>query len=210
MASHIPLLIDLQNRTVVIFGGGAVAFRKAKLFCQSSNVVVVSLSFSQDLLNLSKNGSLTLVTADLRDGIENHLKGAFLAIPATFDKDLNQQIEDMAKSMGILVNSVDKAGDVVVPSIVRKGSITISISTDVPALTRYLRIMMESVIAVKHVLMARLLSDVRVEIKKSVKSEKCRKKILWSILDDDEIWNLLNEDYEKAYIKAREHIALNE
>ncbi len=41
--------------------------------------------------------------------------------------------------MGILVNRVEGRGEVVVPSIIRKGQIAIAISTEVPGLTRYLR-----------------------------------------------------------------------
>ena len=48
----IPLFIDCSGRRVVIFGGGAVAARKAAYFVQEARVLVVSRSFVQKLETL--------------------------------------------------------------------------------------------------------------------------------------------------------------
>ena len=41
----IPLFVDCSGRRVVIFGGGAVAARKAAYFADEARVLVVSRSF---------------------------------------------------------------------------------------------------------------------------------------------------------------------
>ena len=46
---HIPLFLDLTARLVVIFGGGAVGERKARLFSQYGPVRVLSRDFSPGL-----------------------------------------------------------------------------------------------------------------------------------------------------------------
>ena len=37
-----------------------------------------------------------------------------------------------------------------------------------------------------------------------------RKRILWEIISDEEVWRLLEGSYEKAYKRAGEHLSSNE
>ncbi len=204
-----PLLLDMDGRKVVILGGGAVAERKARLFCPHAQVVVVSLEFTSDLMELAQEGKLELIFASLPEGAEGHLDGAFLAIPATDDKDLNSLLEERARSLGALVNRVDGRGEVVVPSILRKGEITLAISTGSPAFSRYLRRRLEAKME-GYALMAQLLGEIRPLLRGRLRSQARRREILWQILGDDEIWSLLGKSYGKAYIKARERIPTDE
>ena len=125
----LPLFLDLGSRSVVIFGGGTVGERKAMLFSEFSRVTVVSKSFTKRLLQMERDESAKLIRADLTQGYHEYLEGAFIIIPATSDAELNQSIELSASKRGILVNKVDGIGDVVVPSLMRKGPIDIAIST---------------------------------------------------------------------------------
>ena len=54
MSDYLPLMLNLADKEVVIFGGGSVAERKASLFCNYSNVTVISRDFTQGLDGLSK------------------------------------------------------------------------------------------------------------------------------------------------------------
>ncbi|MBN1323993.1 MAG: bifunctional precorrin-2 dehydrogenase/sirohydrochlorin ferrochelatase [Methanotrichaceae archaeon] len=204
-----PLLLDMEGRKVVILGGGEVAERKARLFCHHAEVVVVSLEFTEGLMELAREGKLWIVAASLPEGAEGHLDGAFLAIPATDDKGLNSLLEERARSLGALVNRVDGRGEVVVPSILKKGEITIAISTGSPAFSRYLRRRLEAEME-GYAQMARLLGEIRPLLRGRIKSQAKRREILWQILADDEIWSLLGKSYGKAYIKARERISTDE
>lgn len=57
----IPLLIDFTDRKVLIFGGGSVGGRKAKLFSEAdANVHVFGKSFTKDLEEMSESGSIEL------------------------------------------------------------------------------------------------------------------------------------------------------
>jgi precorrin-2 dehydrogenase/sirohydrochlorin ferrochelatase len=98
----------------------------------------------------------------------------------------------------------------VVPSIIRKGPITISISTESPALSKYLRLRLEEEITGNYQEMARLLIQIRTELKEMVPEQKDRARIIWKILEDDEIWRLIDASYEKAYMKARLHACQDE
>jgi len=209
---RLPLFLDLTSRLVVIFGGGTVGERKARLFSQYGPVRVLSRKFSIGLLDLAadRQRQIELVECDLSDGFCKYLQGAFMAIPATSDSRLNCAIEEEAVAQGILVNRVDGIGDVVVPSILQRGSIAIAITTEIPGLTKYLRLRLEEELTESYQEMARLLSQIRRENKEIVPAQKDRARIIWEILLDDEVWKLLEVSYEKAYMKARSHVYLDE
>jgi precorrin-2 dehydrogenase/sirohydrochlorin ferrochelatase len=202
---HLPILLDLGEKLIVIFGGGAVGERKARRFLDYGNVRVVSQDFSPGLLGLKDR--LDLVAADLSKGFSKYLDGAFIAIPATSDLELNRSIELEASRQGILINKVDGVGDVVLPSIIKKGTITIAISTENPGLTKYLRLALEKELTENYQEMALLLAKIRPELKSLVPLQKDRARIIWNILEDEEVWRLLEVSREKAYDLALEHRA---
>ena len=96
----IPLMVNCTGKCVVIFGGGEVGARKAAFFSGEANVKVVSRSFSPKFSEMK----VLLVSADLGDADDEtlirHLDGAFLAIAATPDGDLNERIGRCAASLG--------------------------------------------------------------------------------------------------------------
>ncbi len=208
----VPLFLDLSSRLVVIFGGGAVGERKAELFSRHCQVKVVSRDFSDGLLELAERRGVRVITvqSDLSGGFLDHLAGAFIAVPATSDSKLNRMIEKAAKKKGILVNAAEGKGDIVVPSILRRGSVCIAISTENPGLTKYLRLRLDGLLEENISAMARLLHAIRKEIKETIPVQKDRARIIWRILEDREIWKLLDLSYEKAYIRARSHIRPDE
>jgi precorrin-2 dehydrogenase/sirohydrochlorin ferrochelatase len=209
---RLPLFLDLTTRLVVIFGGGAVGERKARLFSQYGPIRVVSRDFSPGIQELAKDPQrqVELVACDLSAAAGKYLIDAFIAVPATSDTNLNRAIAEEALGRNILVNNVDGAGDVVVPSILQKGSIAIAISTEVPALTKYLRLRLEEELTDSYPEMARLLTQIRKENKETIAAQKDRARIIWDILQDDEVWRLLLASYEKAYMRARSHASFDE
>ncbi|HON35142.1 MAG TPA: bifunctional precorrin-2 dehydrogenase/sirohydrochlorin ferrochelatase [Methanothrix sp.] len=204
----LPLYLDMSHRRVVIFGGGRVAERKAALFSDYGPVQVVSQSFTPALLASKDRWELT--ECDLRADFKRYLQGAFIAVPATSNTQLNRSIEEEAVRMGVLVNRVEGRGEVVVPSIIRKGQISIAISTEAPGLTRYLRLRLEEELTEDYQGMARLLSRLRPELKEALPRQVDRARVIRSILEDEEVWRLLGVSNEKAYMRARSHACQDE
>jgi precorrin-2 dehydrogenase/sirohydrochlorin ferrochelatase len=196
----------------VIFGGGDVGERKARLFSQRSRVTVASQDYSPGLLEMAEEGAVELVRASLPQGADDLLRDAFIAIPATSDQALNIRLEVRAKELGVLVNRVDGVGEVVVPSVIRRGPVVVAISTlgESPALSKYLRIRLEEVLDEGYADMARLLGEMRGLLKERVSEQADRKRILWEIISDEEVWRLLEASYEKAYKRAGEHLPPDE
>ncbi len=204
----LPLMIDLSGRHVAIIGGGSVGERKATLFSKYADTTVISVAFSKNLEEMNGAGKLKLIRADLGsmpdDKIAEIISNAFLVVPATNDASLNDRIVKIAQKSDILINKVDSVGDVVVPSVITRGDLTIGISTlgSSPALSKYTRKKIEQVITPQYADMIRLQNEMRTYLKQNVSEQKKRKEILWEILEDENVWNALLESYEKAYNTA--------
>ena len=201
----LPLMIDLSGRQVVIIGGGSVGERKATLFSKYADTTVVSAGFTPKLEEMKGADKVKLIQADLGslsdDKIADLISDAFLVIPATNNASLNDRIVQIAQKSDILINKVDSVGDVVVPSVITRGDLTIGISTlgSSPALSKYTRKKIEQVITPQYADMIRLQNEMRTYLKQNVSEQEKRKDILWKILDNGDVWDALSESYEKAY-----------
>ncbi|AKB82573.1 Siroheme synthase [Methanosarcina barkeri 3] len=206
--NFLPLILDLSGRKIVIFGGGSVGERKAELFCGCADTIVVSLDFSERLKELEASGQICLSRLDLAAAEDSKLReiisGAFLVIPATSSSELNRKIADIAGESDILINQVDTLGNVVIPSVIKRGDLVIGISTlgHSPAVSKYTRKQIESVITPAYSDMIRLQDELRSYLKQHVTEQKQRKTILWKILESEAVWNGFSESYEKAAERA--------
>ena len=194
--AHVPLFIDLRDRRIVIFGGGHVGERKAKMFCAYGLTKVVSTSFTAELLKMADNGLIDAIVDDLTD-VKKYLTGAFIVVPATNNRALNAFIADQARAMDILVNQVDGIGEVIVPSVINKDDIHIGISTmgKSPASARFLRLRIEELIE-SVALMVTLQDELRNILKKEIDSQLERRRILEAIINDQEVWAELARSYD--------------
>lgn len=201
--AHVPLFIDIRDKCIVIFGGGHVGERKARVFCSYGPTKVISKSFTAELTKMAENGLVEAITDDVRN-IKQYLDDAFIVVPATNNRKLNEFIADQAKTMRVLVNQVDGVGEVIVPSIVDKDDIRIGISTmgKSPASARFLRLKIEELIDTV-ALMVNLQNHVRSVLKAEIGDQHKRRRILESIIADHEVWVGLSQSYERGL-----HLAL--
>jgi precorrin-2 dehydrogenase / sirohydrochlorin ferrochelatase len=211
--NFLPLMLDLSGRRIVIFGGGSVGERKAELFSGCADTLVASLEFSQRLQELETSGQVRLVRLDLLEasdsGLRELISGAFIVIPATSNFELNQKITAIARESDILINQVDTLGSVVIPSVIKRGDLVIGISTlgRSPAVSKYTRKQIESLITPEYFDMIRLQDELRSYLKQHVAEQRQRKAILWKILESEFVWDGFSESYEKAAKRAYEIIS---
>ena len=137
-----PVNLDLRGQACLVVGGGEVAARKvASLLKCGAKVTLVSLRFDPSVKKLFKKKKLQAIRRSFRSG---DLKGQFLVIAATDDRALNSRISHLARRRRILVNAVDQPADCVftVPSVMRRGPLTIAVSTNgaSPALSKQIRL----------------------------------------------------------------------
>jgi precorrin-2 dehydrogenase/sirohydrochlorin ferrochelatase len=112
-----------------VVGGGAVAERRvAGLRAAGARVRVVSPTLTSALRALADAEQIEYVPARYAP---LHLADAFLVFTATDSRQVNAQVAEDAAARNLLVNSADapEEGDFIVPSVVRRGGLHVSLST---------------------------------------------------------------------------------
>ena len=136
-----PIFLDLAGQPVVVIGGGTVAERKIETLLESgARITVVSPEATNLIAARAEEGRITLRRRRYRTG---DLAGFRLAYAATSDPEVNRAVRDEAQDSGIWLNAIDQPAlcDFITPAIVRRGELTLAISTNgrCPALARRIR-----------------------------------------------------------------------
>lgn len=120
-----PLNIELANRLCVVVGGGTVGRRKvAGLLAAGARVRLID----PQPPTFEMADRLEIVSRSFR---AEDLDKAFLVFAATGNGELDRTIATEARRQGALVNLPGEpaAGDFSLPSVLRRGDLTVSIST---------------------------------------------------------------------------------
>lgn len=146
MKKFYPLLMDLDGVNCVVIGGGEVACRKVLLLMESgAQVTVISPEINGPLARLVEKNQVCWKNRVYRDG---DLKGCRLAYLATNSSQVSAIAAREAAREGILVNVADNPsqGNFIVPSVIRRGDLSICISTNgkSPLLAKRIRQQLES------------------------------------------------------------------
>lgn len=164
---YYPISLNISGEKCVVIGGGQVALRKVSALLEyGADIEVISHEICPELSKLEESGMVHVIR---RDYIQGDLKGALLAIAATDDSRINQRVTTEARRKKVLVNVVDDLhnSDFIVPSCLRRGDVTIAVSTGgiSPALARKIRTEIERSIGDEYASLAMLISEVRSELK---------------------------------------------
>src|SRR5262245_48282232 len=125
-----PLFVKLQGRRALVVGGGPVAFQKAaELLRSGARVHAVAKSWIDDFAALDANPRLTRTTRPFEP---TDVDGVLIAIAATGDEDVQEAVWRRAEELGVLCNVVDvpERCHFYVPASLRRGSLTVSVSTE--------------------------------------------------------------------------------
>ena len=201
----IPLFVDCSGRRIVIFGGGAVAARKAAYFAGEAQVLVVSRSFSEKIAGLPVEHKTRDVKEEPDSAVEDLITGAFLVIGALSDPGQNNRIGRLCRRAGILFNNADgDAGDVQLPAISRAEHYTLAISTDgsSPAVSRYIREYLERELPALDAMIV-LQERLRKKLRSAEPDQARRMAVLREVLDDASIWKHLESDPDTAWEMVR-------
>jgi precorrin-2 dehydrogenase/sirohydrochlorin ferrochelatase len=166
MSSYYPVFLYLKGKRCIVVGGGSVAERKVEMLIEhQASVTVISPTLRRRLQYLADQGAIQTINRNYQTG---DLKEAFLVIAATDDPSANAAVARQGRKQGALVNAVDdpKHSDFIVPSMVRRGDITIAISTSgkSPALARKLRTLLEAALPTEYASLVTLVSEARQEL----------------------------------------------
>lgn len=178
--AYYPINLDIEGRRCLVVGGGKVAHRKASILLSfGASVVVASPEINSPLSELVHRGEIQHLSEEYNS---SHLEGVFLVYGATGDEATNRRVAREAQERGILVNIVDapELCTFIVPSVVRRGDLTISISTggNSPALARSLREKLEEQYGSELQELTRFLGEIRRQVFARFPDPEQRKRIL--------------------------------
>ena len=143
--SLLPIFVKLQNRLVVVVGGGVIAQGKIEgLFAAEARVRVVAPQVTPAIAQWISQGK---VEWQAKTFAPSDTEGAFLVIAATSAPGVNEAVFTEADARGILCNAVDDIEHChfYYGSVVQRGDLQIAISTNgkSPALAQRLRLLLE-------------------------------------------------------------------
>ena len=187
MPTYYPMMVDLAGRRCLVVGGGRVAERKVALLLEAgADVAVVSPVVTPRIADLAARGAIRLLRRTVRPA---DLDRVFLAFAATDDAEVNQGVAREVRSAGGLVNVADapEACDFHVPSVVRRGDLTIAISTGggSPALAKRLRQRLEATIGPEYEAFLAALRELRARAKEVIADPAERQALFRRAADSD-------------------------
>ena len=129
-----PLFINLENKKVLVIGGGKVATKKIeKILEYGANITVVTENVVEEKLLQLENVKIENNQKIENDKakIEKLVKGYFLVIAATDNEELNENIANVCDSNGMLINNVSSKikMNAMFGGIVKNSEFQIAIST---------------------------------------------------------------------------------
>jgi len=182
-----PLILDMKDRHVLVVGSGEVGERRALRFLEAGAQVIITAGTVSN--HLKAHGALEKPLEKL----EKLVNWADLVVVASGDENLNQKIGEMASEK--LLNRADKPehGNIIVPSSFFIGDVQICIFTQgkSPLMARQLRKKIQKVIKQEDVLQLELQHFTREILKGQLDNQKTRREVLYQILNDEIIKNLL-------------------
>lgn len=181
---YYPIFLDIEDRPVVIIGGGSVCARKAEtMMSYGARVTVVSPELTAEIEQWAREGKLAIRRKKYDQG---DLEGANIVIASTDDQRVNEQIAADCRRRRIPVNVVDVTPlcEFIVPAIVNKGSVHIAVSTEgkSPALARTLKEDLQRMVGPEYAEVNDVLGTLRDSAKRVLPTDVDRKRFFDGII----------------------------
>ncbi len=169
---YFPIFFDLQDRKVIVVGGGEEAVRKIRLLLKTTaKIAVIAPALHDELKN---NARIEWLATKFEGPL---LEGAALVYSA--EPELNAQVSKEAQARGIPVNAVDQAdiSTFIIPSIVDRDPVIIAIGTEgtAPVLGQGLRGKIDTMLPQKLGLLAKRAAGLRSRVAASVPHGQTRR-----------------------------------
>lgn len=158
-----PISLDIEDKPVLLIGGGRVAEQKVRsLLTEGALVTLIAPEVSPELARLAEMGEYEWIRREYRTGDMNKY---FLVICACGEDELCRAVSEEAFSLSKLINVCDRKelGNFDSVSVLRRGPLTLTFSTDgrSPALSRALRRKFERELPPEAALFPELLERIR-------------------------------------------------
>jgi len=187
MAGYYPIMLDISGKKCVVIGGGPVAERKVcSLLEYHAEVTVISPKLTERLTLLYEEKKIYFIN---RIYLRGDLKDFYLVYVAVGDSVVNKECLEESKEEKNLINVVDvpNMSEFIAPAYIKKGDITVSISTNgkSPMLCRKIKEDIEELLKDISEEYINVLAELRNVVLNEVCAIEKRKKILEKIVYSD-------------------------
>lgn len=210
---HFPIFLAVENRRIVLSGGGNAALAKLRLLMKTeAQIEVYTTSPAPEITLWAEQKRLTLVYRDLQAGDS---KDAALVYAADENTNKDLTTADLARADGALVNVVDNlaASAFITPAIVDRDPVTVAIGTEgaAPVLARAIKADLEERLSPRLGLLARIGKSFRGAA--SILPQGHRRRTFWSdyyfnagprLIDDENARSAL-EGLLAQHVSAHDH-----
>ncbi|MCG6169614.1 precorrin-2 dehydrogenase/sirohydrochlorin ferrochelatase family protein [Leptospira sanjuanensis] len=194
MSRKYPAFLNLENKNVLLIGGGKVALEKLPhLLDAGAKITLIALETCREVAQiLEKHPEIKV---EYRSVEFSDLQGRALVFSATNDSDLNRRLSDYAHSWKIWINCADDPSncDFYSAAVLDRGPLRVAISTEgnFAGLSGVVKTTLEELIPDEHENELQELIRLRKELKSILPDPEKRKKVLKDLLQT------LKEDYFK-------------
>jgi precorrin-2 dehydrogenase / sirohydrochlorin ferrochelatase len=208
---YYPIYLNLTQRPAIVIGGGAIAEGKVLgLLEADAQITLIAPEVTPALHGLAAAAKITWEQRPYQSG---DLEGAAIVISATDDREINQQVWDESQQRGILINVVDDVPHCafIAPAIVRRGDITLAISTNgkMPALAAHMRRELEKSFGDEYLQLLELTAPLREELATHHLHYNVRQQLWRKLFEETNIVELLRQgETESARSLAKEVLGL--
>jgi len=206
---YYPIFIDLSNFRVLVIGGGKVGTKRALAFKKyGANVCVISLDFSQDLLN----SDIRLIKEDANKIDGSIIEKYDIILTCTNNFELNEKLCNIAKNLRKLCNNPTNPenSNFIVPIFYSDNDMEIAITTKGKSSIVAKEILSKTISIANSPEMRNLLSamyDLKTLLKKKVADPSVRYSFYHKIYNDEKFkYYATNGLIEKALHRAEEII----
>ena len=182
--SYLPIFFSVADKPCLVVGGGEVAARKVRqLLNVQAKVLVVAPQLCDELEQMRVQRE---IRHEQRAFAAGDLAECVLAIAATDDAAVNEQVSKLAQKARIPVNVVDAPAlcSFIVPALVERGPLKIAISTGgaSPVLARLLRARLETILPSSYGRLAGLMQAFRARAKEKFPDIRQRRRFWEQVL----------------------------
>ncbi|MFH2036925.1 MAG: bifunctional precorrin-2 dehydrogenase/sirohydrochlorin ferrochelatase [Candidatus Zixiibacteriota bacterium] len=145
--SYMPISISIEDRKILIVGGGQVALRKLETLLDfGADITLVAPEPDKKIEYFAESGRIRL---EKRKYESPEASQYGIVISASDDIEVNKTVSEDSKKAGIPVNVVDnpKLCDFIFPAVLKRDCLTVSVSSDgrAPFLSGHLKMVLDSI-----------------------------------------------------------------
>ncbi len=183
-------MLNVQNKTAVVVGGGSVALRKTLgLLACGAKVVVIAPQLKPEMHDLVGAGQIQWIEEEFRESILDRVPDPIMVFGTTNNREANAAIYGAASQRRIPCNIADMPDlcTFIVPAVITQGDLMIAVSTGgaSPALAKRIREDLQKHFGPEYAQMTKLMGELRREIIRQGKTSDENKRVFGALVNSE-------------------------